>query len=251
MSLSPVWGVIGAVHAQGFNDFKPADNTYSGWNTDRGDPATFAIASAPDASGNALQIGVVPDANSNTGFSAYEGKQKTANIATGDWTVAGSLYVTSDMMTGASGNFYGTGLWSRDNNPDENSAFYGVLQFRENASTAGGGFYYSDSANNWHAIGPALSANSWYDLSMTQVGTTLDYYIDGSLVEAYNGASTAPFTGLQSVFLEDYNFGQTTNVYWRNVSASAPGPTPEPITMGLGLAGIGVFLRRRKKASAK
>lgn len=224
-----VVGFAATVQAQAFNDFGPSDTSFSGWNTDRANPGTFVIGTAPDGSGNnALDMGVQLDANSNQAFYAYEGKQKSAGIS-GDWTVSGSLYVTADMLSGGSGNYYSTGLWTRDNNPVENNAWYGILQFRETATTPGGGFYYWDgNLGTWDAISASLTGNSWYNLAMSQVGTTMDYYINGNLVASYANASQVGYSGLQTVFLEDYNFGQSTNVYWQNVGA-APGATPEPV----------------------
>ena len=59
-----------------------------------------------------------------------------------------------------------------------------------------------------------------------------------------NPASDPSVGALQTVFLEDYNFGASYDAYWDNVSASVP----EPASFSLIGVGAALLLRRRRRA---
>jgi hypothetical protein len=168
------------------------------------------------------------------------------------------------MVTGT--NPYDAEFWTRDNSPsydETTTAWYGTMEYlggnlgTVNLGYTAPGFYWWDPNTNINnLILAAPTVGNWYTMSMSEVGTTMNYYLNGNLAKSYTGAETVDshgdtYTGLGTVFLEEGNYNATSTNYWQNVSVRTPAGTPEPVTLGIGIAGIGMFLRRRMKAQAQ
>ena len=227
------------------------------WTTDRYEPAGFS--SVMFDGDNRLEIAIADAdsaANRPSGYSGTfyntQGRQRPASNGT-TWTVSADLYISADMLSGD--NLRRTDLWTRDSNPDENSAQYpiiGVIRnddsdpFNPSASlTTRWRVWDGDTANGWVDLSEAVTAG-WHTLSIKADGSTFDYAIDGSSVYVDSTVSAAGSAALQTVFLQAYNFGgQDYAVYWDNLHA-VPEPASCVLVLGAAVGALGLLRRRRK-----
>ncbi len=237
--------------AAGFTD--TFDSINPGWTTDRTEPAGFT-SSFFDGD-NRLKIDVNHNSPFDTGGNAFyntEGRGRDASL-TQDWTVAGDVYISEDMLTGA--NLRRTDLWARDA-AAEGSAYYPIIGvIRNDASDPynyGGNLttryrVWDSDAGAWDNLSNTVTGG-WHRLSITSHGgDQLTYAIDS--VTVLNQTMAGPVnTDLSRVFVQAYNFGgQDYSVYWDNVSAFQA--VPEPTSMvALGLGAIALIRKRRKAA---
>lgn len=234
------------------------------WVTDRFEPHGFnSVFFDGD---NRLEISIddaESSANRPSGFGGLfyntQGRQRPVALDT-PWTVSGDVYVSSDMLSGS--NLRRTDLWTRDSNPVEINAQYPIIgiirndpadPFNPNAASLATRWrvWDGDTANGWVDLGAAVTPG-WHTLSITADGSSFAYEIDGGSVYLDATASQAGFEGLQTVFVEAYNFspenltngGQNYSVYWDNVTA-VPEPAGAVLVASAMLAGL---LRRRRTA---
>lgn len=196
---------------------------------------------------NRLKIGIsTADSSVNrpSGFSSTfyntQGRQRPV-VATVPWTVSADVYISSSFDT-TTGALVRTDLWTRDSNPDENSASYPILGFTNNSPTdalnpsAGDRsvrFQAWDGDIGWVNLGLPLgfAFNAWHNVSITSFGNSFEYRIDGSLLYTDLTGSAIGSEALQAVFLEAYNFGDSDySAYWDNLTVSQ---VPEPASLAL------------------
>ncbi|OJU65700.1 MAG: hypothetical protein BGO01_01965 [Armatimonadetes bacterium 55-13] len=260
MALAATLSVVPAAHATGFLD--TFDSIDPAWTTDRYEPAGFTSANFDGDNRLKIDISAAESAmNRPSGqqgaFYNTQGRQRASAVGT-QWEVAGDVYISTDMLSGE--NLRRTDLWTRDNNPDENSAAYaifGVIRndasdaFNPSASgiTTRYRIWDADTANGWVDLGAAVTGG-WHHLSILSTGTAFEYRLDGGLVYTDSTYSASGFEDLRTTFVQAYNFGdsqftaQNYSVYWDNISAQ---PVPEPATMAALGFGALALLRRRKK----
>ncbi|MBL8067761.1 MAG: hypothetical protein JNM28_04875 [Armatimonadetes bacterium] len=239
------------------------DSIDPAWVTDRYEPNGFQ--SAFFDGDNRLKITIDPADAYNNRPSGYntstfyntQGRQRPGGNIGPDWTVSGDVYISSDMLT--SGFNWRTDLWTRDNNANENNAFYGIFgakrfddsdPFNEGATNKSNVWriWDADTANGWVTLADAVTTG-WHNLAITSHGSTADYYLDGNLVYTDADASLAS-PELRTVFVQAYNFSDATHtpasaysVYWDNINA-----VPEPASM-LVIAGLAAVAARKKRKS--
>lgn len=219
------------------------------WNVDRYAPAGWTPGATDPLSGTALRIDLSNADRADLRPSGYgstfyntQGRQHAASIS-GNWEVGGELYIPTDW--GTAGNLRRSDLWTRDSNPVEGNAFYPIVGFVNNDpadpfNPAAAGFQPRfrvwDSSTGWIDLGTSVNYGAYNAFRIVNTGTSHEMYINGALVQTLTGASysEAGYEGLQTVFVEAYNFGNADNaaslpdssysVYWRNVYASVPAP---------------------------
>ncbi|CAG0950001.1 hypothetical protein PHYC_00147 [Phycisphaerales bacterium] len=237
------------------------------WGVDRYAPAGWTPGATDPLSGTALRIDLSNADRADLRPSGYsgafyntQGRQRAAGI-TGAWEVGGELFIPSDWET--AGNLRRSDLWTRDANPVEGNAFYPIVGFINNdpadgfnplASGFSPRFRVWDSSTGWVDLATTVNYGAYNAFRIVNTTTSHDFYINGALVQSLSGAaySEAGFEGLQTAFVEAYNFGNADNagslpdsgyeVYWRNVYASVPAPGAIAL---LGLGGL-VCTRRRR-----
>lgn len=238
----------------------------SNWNVDRYAPGGWTPGATDPLSGTALRLDISnadrrdlrPGAY-NDDFYNTQGRQRSTTEAQG-WEVGGSLFIPSSWLD--AGNLRRSDLWTRDQNTDENDAIYPIVGFVNNdpadpfnpgAANFEPRFRAWDSTTGWIDL-PLVSvlADQYNSFKIKDTGSSYQYYINGNLVQTLSGPqySEAGAEGLQTVFIEAYNFGRADNagslpdssysVFWKDVYAvPAPG--------GAALLGLGGLLGARRR----
>lgn len=238
------------VYATSFD--QPTD--VDGWNTDRYEPSGF------QAIGGQLRIHI----NGEEGrpgeyegaFYNTQGRQRSVS-AVPSWTVKACLDVTSDWFSGEQP--MRTDVWARDNNPNENYAWYGIIgltnasptdPFNPDAVEVIPRFrvWDDDTPTGW----VDLDYTSTHQFDTGQYCLSFDnegrYYINDELVYDDYYTSDPGSNSLQTIFMQAYDyssdpFGTRSNysVYWDSLSV-----TPEPTTLTLFGLGAAALIRRRR-----
>ncbi len=233
----------------------------SAWTVDRYPPASFLGGqTAPDSTPGVLEQNVLGSQFQGVGsFYDYQGESLAVNLSGPVQSVSINLYITTAMLTQSTAyaNDVNVGMWTTGVDSTNSISAYPIIEFMNLNSASdtthpgysGIGFYTWDydgnnnPAGDWFAADPP-STPGWYNLdTVLTVGTGLQYYVNGSLIGTYADTST---TSLQSVMLEDYNFGSNNQVYWNGLTTAT---TPEPISMiffGTGLVAVGGYVSRRR-----
>lgn len=235
------------------------------WATDRFTPGEWTPGATDPLGGSALRLGVrnadrrdLRSSSFNAPFYDTQGRQRASSIA-GTWEVGGELFIPAGWLS--DGALRRSDLWTRDSNPVESNARYLIVGFINNnpadpfnpTTTTTPRFRIWNSTVGWTDLTAAVLADQYNSFRIVNTGTQHDYYINGVLVGSNTGASysAAGFEGLQTTFLQAFNFGNGTNTtsltdsgydtFWRNVYAI---PAPGAAAL-LGLSGL-VALRRRR-----
>lgn len=238
------------------------DTIGAGWVTDRYEPHGFESESF--MGDNRLKITIDPSDASQFRpgglsdiFYNTHGRKHAVSGLDSDWTVSADLYISSDMLT--SDVLWRTDVWTRDTNTVENNAWYGIFgairndaanPFSESAANKTNRWRVWDGHVGWIDLGESVT-EGWHNLAIKSVGTSAEYYLNGTLVYTDAVASQVGFEGLKDVYLQGYSFGDANNVpsaqysvYWDNMNA-----VPEPGTMTLLALGGAALLRRKFKKS--
>jgi hypothetical protein len=284
--LALAGSVCSVALAQSWNE---TGGTYSttDWGVDRYAPAIWnGSATAPNGDA-ALQTGVsnadrrdLRPGGLQFGFWDIQGRQRQANIS-GAWEVGAQLYIPATWMAGPV--LRDSSIWVRDNGVDNDfTALYpsfgfsrsNLAGYNDPAATLAdvsdpnhpgviSAFYGYDSWNGDTEIyAVPVNVDGWNTFRIVDNGVNrIDMFINNMLVKTYqdefdgsgnqiNGYSAAGLQGLTRVFLQNINFGNSTNAgfdagyddaYWRNVYAiPAPGVS---CVLGMGL--LAAARRRR------
>ncbi|MES2315004.1 MAG: PEP-CTERM sorting domain-containing protein [Patescibacteria group bacterium] len=225
------------------------------WNVDRYAPASFGVV---NFGGNNV-IGLTVDDSTaapnrlggySSSFYNTQGKSTATATASGSWSFSASLYVSSAMANGTAGpvrpdlwgssgggsDYFIIGLLSGTSDP------YSVVPF------AGASWEtWNDVSGTWTASASTVNTG-WNTLSVVYDGLTgLDYQVNGATIASLT-VDPLVASALDSVYLQDRNYGvgDGNTVYWNNISAVAP--VPEPSTLALAcLGGFATLVGFRRK----
>ncbi|MFA6045138.1 MAG: hypothetical protein WC718_09150 [Phycisphaerales bacterium] len=238
----------------------------STWTTDRFTPGTWQPGSTDPIGGQALKLGVSNADRSDLRSPSFSGtfyntQGRTQQTSLGQgWEVGGELYIPTSWSE--AGNLRRSDLWTRDTNTVENNASYPIIGFT-NANAAdpfnpaaplAPRFRVWDSSSGWIDSTATVNYDQYNSFKIKDTGSSYEYYINGVLTQTLTGAgySQSGAEGLSAVFLEAYNFGDSSNVsslpdsgydtYWRNVYAV---PSPGSAAL-LSLSGLTMMRRRRR-----
>jgi len=248
------------------------------WYPDRLPPCLFSsMETAPDGTKNTLEEGICAsnlqllptDPFFNTQGRKYDLVPNTTSLSI-------NLYVPSSWSTtpGRFAGFWGTAENASGSIGQED---YPIIEFQgptpSTPPAQGPGFYpnggvagfygWNNAANGgngaWVYIGlpPGFQYNSWVTLTMTQVtGTGYEYKVTDA--NSRRGVSIqTPFldpteTSIVNVILEGYNYGNSYNFFWNNLSfvsssfQCSPKSTQPPQQQG-GLFGLLGFLFQQQQ----
>jgi hypothetical protein len=192
------------------------------WYTDRFAPAGFAAGqTAPDGQIGTLKQSIDGSQVQANSFYNYQGRKYDINLTGAVQAVSIGLYVDPSWAT----NDVNAGIWLTgfDSTPGEVSA-YPIIAYRH-SSTASAGFYTWDYVNGGWINDPAVGPG-WHTLTTKLiVGTGMESYVDGVLFATFADPDTV---SLGNVILNSYNYGQSYDVYWDNLSTAT---VPEPATL--------------------
>lgn len=264
--------VVAALSSVSFAQFfeSGAAGTFSNtnWVTDRYEPNAWQPGATDPIGGTALRVGLSnADRHENrpaafqSSFYNTQGRQRTgAPILGQGWEVGGSLFIPASW--GQAGNLRSSSLWSRDASVTEAAARYTIVgfinndpsdAFNPNAANFQPRFRVWDPSVGYVDLAATVNYGAYNTFRIVDTGTSFDYYINGVSVASFGGGSYSDVgsEGLNSVFVQAYNFGTPANsqtlqdsgydAYWQNVYAV---PTPGAAA----LAGLGALagLRRRR-----
>ena len=172
-------------------------------------------------------------------FYAFQGCQRPGGI-TGLWTLSAQVFVTSAFNT-TTGALVCGNLWGHTGTTPTGGE-YAVIGFNNSSRTDPFNPAATDRAFRFEAFDGSTASwidlgvpagfvfDAWHTLSATSTGAALEYRIDGALVLTI---PTAVGSDLLTVFIEGYNFDQTSrySVYWDNlIAGAAPIITNNPLT---------------------
>lgn len=246
---------LDTARAQSFYDgFETNGSIGSPWNTDRYDPNAFE--SVLFDGGNRLRITISSDDSQANRLPPYDiafyntqGRQRDSDI-NGPWTVAGSIYVSPDFLSGDI--IQRSDLWARTGTlGDESTADYAIIGIVRNnpldpTDTDPTNFttrvrVYDADTTGWIDIFD-VSATGWYDLSINGSAAGFEYALNGTTLHTDNTAIDG--NHLTTTFVEAYNSGDSYSVHWDDISAQA---VPEPsAALLLGVIGFFGLMRRRR-----
>jgi len=238
------------------------------WVTDRYAPAAFQTVSFDGD--NRLQITIDqtgstanrPAPTYSSDFFNTQGDQRPGGIL-GAWSLSAQVFVSSAFDT-TTGQLVQSDLWGHTgtNSANGDYAIFGLTNaspsdpLNPNASDRSFRFQIFDGTStdptSWFDAGvpSGFVFDGWHTLTETFTGTTVDYLLDGVVV--YTDPSNDG-GGLQTAFLEAYNFGQTDgnglnnySVYWDNAIASVVIPEPATCALALGLSALGLVWAQRR-----
>jgi len=252
-------------HAQFSDTF---DTLNPAWVTDRYAPAGFQ--SVPFLGGQSLQITIDQSGSSanrpaptyTASFFNTQGDQRPVGIV-GGWSLSAQVYVSSAFDT-TTGQLVQTNLWAETGSSSANGE-YAIMGFTNasptnplnpNASDRAFTFEIFDGTpanpTSWFDVGlqSDFAFNAWHTLEETYTGTAFEYLLDGVVVDTVPDSNGE---GLQTAFLEAYNFGQTDanglnnySVEWDNAIATAVIPEPKGFALALGLTSLGLAWTQRR-----
>ncbi len=251
-----------------------ADTTFSlsdsvpsdGWNVDRYAQASFAEGSVGGQNTYESTISSADSLNNRPApyqstFYNTQGYSRSVAGTPGNWSLSGSLYVTSDMLAGTYAPL-STELWAETGN---NSGYY-IMGFLSGMSARSFGAtatvgsqvgVFDDTTGLWSYFSTAAMSAGWntFNISYNSSTASVNYSVDNNVVTTQGSTITSQdpsANNLTTALVESYNFygngsAPATGSYTVNWQAA---PVPEPTTMALaGLGGLAslVFLHRRRK----
>lgn len=235
------------------------DSIDPAWVTDRYEPAAFVS----DAGRLRIDISTADSAaNRPAGFGSTfystQGRQRAAGIDA-PWQVSADIFLSAAFNT-TTGALFRSDLWTRDSNLTESESQYPIIGFTNASPTdvfnplaADRNFRLQvwDGNTGWVNLGlPAgVTFDAWNTLTVKGTGDSFVFSLNGVEVYTDNTGSEIGAENLRTVFLEAYNFGDSSySVFWDNVSAQT---VPTPAAMGVGVLGFGLLaLRRGRRSSA-
>ncbi|MEZ7195620.1 PEP-CTERM sorting domain-containing protein [Pseudodesulfovibrio karagichevae] len=200
------------------------DSQLSAWYPDRTAPDQFATT--PDGR---LAIGIAPPV---PGLEFYQTKGQKTDIN----TPATGKMIIGDLFVDANWHDMRAGLWGTSSVGSVTG--WPIISWHN--LTDSYGFHVWD-LNHWVAVGLDYTVqDAWYSLGMAITGSSIDYYINNSLV--YSSSLFLPTTIDEIILNTKTSQPQEYTVLWDNVGVvDAPTPTPEPSTfllLGVGIAGL-------------
>ena len=191
------------------------------WYPDRYRPAVFEIATFGGET--VIKHGVrSTDSETsrpspyNSSFYNTQGRKYDVNLAGPTQTVTIDMFVGADWAS----DQRNPGLWATGFDGADISA-YPILAWRSTTGVVPG-FYAFDYINGgWLELRKATPAdyNVWHTLKIVlNVGTGVDYYVDGQKLRSFADPDTKTIGNL---ILNVYNFGSDYDVYWKNLLAQA------------------------------
>jgi len=220
------------------------DAPLSGWTTDRRDPASFGITTI---SGNkVLTIGIDGSQQDPSSFYNYQGNAHAFPLSGGSQSYSIDQYVDTTAWAGQSIN---AGFWGVGVDGTSTVSAYPIIAYRQSDMGAFAAGYYSfdyQVTGDWEFLG-AASSNAWNNLKIELTpGVGMAYSINGTQLGSTIDPAT---TNLSDVILNTYNFGNSYQVSYDNLSASSVTPLPSAaLAGGLLLGGLGITRRRRHAA---
>jgi hypothetical protein len=256
LSFASVQTIAVAAFTDTFDTIDPA------WVTDRYEPEAFVVENF--LGDNRLRIDIdISDSAANrpgsfsSAFYNTQGRQRPAGV-TAPWVLSGDLYVDSAFNT-TTGQLARTDLWGRDSNPVEALAHYPVFGITNASPTDGFNpsapdrsfrfrVWDANTANGWVDLAAPVgfAFDQFHNLSIAYDGTSFEYKLDGATLYTDATASLTLVGGLQTAFVEAYNFGVGSyTVRWDNISVAS---IPEPASMLLlGMSTLGSLLVRPRR----
>jgi hypothetical protein len=230
------------------------------WKTDRRAPAQFENEVFDGDS--RLNIGIAgSDFSSNTFYNTQGRQRLLYNIA--PTYIAGDLYIGEDWQTQRRrSDIWGIATDAADTNLTGGAIAYPIFGFVNNdpsnpvAGTQNlvGRFrvWDADTATGWVDLGlPSdFAYGEWYNLKICFTGSAFEYYLNNLLVytDLTTGREGYTSTQFRGMIMQGYNFGESYDIYWDNVSAGDCAPAvPEPATLTLIGLGLGALAIRRKR----
>jgi hypothetical protein len=228
----------------------------TGWSVDRYAPASFGnignYNGLPNAIG--LQITSAQGLSSrpypyNVSFYNTQGYAYAVSGGAGDF-VNMALYIPSSWSDASNGSRR-TDVWTVLPIAGELPANWGdgIISFTNYGGSAR--FQVWDNQSGWVGLSTPASYDQWNAFEILLTGSSIDYYINGSM--AYSDSEPSTFSEISSVILQGYNFndpaltGAVANdytAYW----AQAPEPGSMAL-VSLGVAALAWNRRRRRRAA--
>ncbi len=230
------------------------------WVTDRYEPAGFSAA------GGNLEI-TISNSDATAGrpvafsdaFYNTQGRQVSAE-ATGLWTLSGSIFVDSDVLSGTAGGRRAD-LWGRTANGagSEPSSDYYIFGYFLNPApspvpsvpaSAPVTWRIWDKPVGWVTVSTPVTGG-WHDLSMSYTGSGIRYKLDG--VEVYVDTTLTPDVAhFTKLYAQAYNFGNAASgsyvAKFDNIMLSIPDAGSTLMFLGAGMGSL-ALLRRKLAAS--
>lgn len=265
LTVAGLLGVATSAWGQSFYE-SGATGTFltSHWVVDRYAPAGWTSGAMDPLGGQALRIDISNADRADLRPPGYggvfyntQGRQRSTSISA-PWEIGGALFIPTSW--GQAGNLRRSDLWARDANPTEANAHYPIVGFINNdpaapfdptATNFQPRFRVWNSGAGWVDLTEPIVYDDYNTFRIVSTGSAFLYYVNGSLVHTGAYYSQGGYEALQTVFVQAYNFGDSSNTmtlpdssysaYWRNVYA-----VPSPGAMALlGLGGMLAGRRRR------
>lgn len=243
-------GFGSAVHAQALPAYPTAAVASStAWGPDRYAPAVFANVGTLFGRDNVLQIGIAaadadgirPGAFAGA-FYNMQGRKLLRNGLNSGSSWTGSVYIPAAWATTNPGDALlnrRSDVWATvspatggDTCPASNCNLFPIIGFSNAHPTTpltNGGTArfraWDGSLGQWFDSPVAVNFDTWTELGVTYTGTSIEFYVNGSLIytrtNLTQGDNTfGPPARIGDIFFQAYNFGGANyDVYWSRAAA--------------------------------
>jgi len=225
----------------------PADGR---WYRDRQAPGGFVGGQDFQGRTNTLKISILGSSQDPRGpFYHLEGREYGFNQNFTSWTLSADLFVENGWASSSNG-LRRAEMWGVSLNAAGLGCALPAIGFTNEGSGVGR-FRIANGhwTETWFDIGAAVNYGAWnsFKIEFDPTADLFKYYVNGALATSVSSIVPPPgfnpllggrSTGLGSVIMQTYNYGQDYMVGWSNV------PTPGAAAL-LGLGGLLAARRRR------